>query len=271
MYCDFKSRDCTTISERRDGVILDNSGGLLRCEGPAHQIIYVRVFTFISSAFGTVSRPNINNLSTNGEKLQNSPPQSDKIAWGGSVKSKNYQHCIFRCNFSSFSGQLSPFSGVGVGKGNYVLFPHFSRGFSVPEAFSFPLRGRMSLGSCVFSYLWLAVLGCHGYVCAQYIGDVSKCEKYLKVARLQSEFCTNYFFGATNFLTKNAPKCSPILLRFCFVGQKRSCQIPAKFPVKFPMRKFKKSPMSFCRSTGRKMSVGLYLPCHYEIIDDQVL
>ena len=39
-----------------------------------------------------------------------------------------------------------------------------------------------------------------------------KCQKrshHIKVARLQSEFCTKVFFRATNFLTKNAPKISP--------------------------------------------------------------
>ena len=53
----------------------------------------------------------------------------------------------------------------------------------------------------------------------------------IKVARLQSEFCTKDFFRATNFLTKNAPKFSPKFLSLCSVGQKK---IPGKFPPNFP-------------------------------------
>ena len=46
----------------------------------------------------------------------------------------------------------------------------------------------------------------------------------LKVARLQSEFCTKDFFRATNFRTKNAPKFSPNFLSLCSVGQKKSLE-----------------------------------------------
>ena len=52
----------------------------------------------------------------------------------------------------------------------------------------------------------------------------------LKVARLQSEFCTKDFFRATNFLTKNAPEFSPKFLSLCSVGQKK---IPGKFPPNY--------------------------------------
>ena len=79
--------------------------------------------------------------------------------------------------------------------------------------------------------------------------------KSVRVARLQSEFCTKDFFWATNFLTKNAPKFPPKFLSLYSVGQKNSRQIPAKFPtkfLKFPCEKKKKSPTSFCRSAGRK-------------------
>ena len=55
---------------------------------------------------------------------------------------------------------------------------------------------------------------------------------FCKVARLQSEFCTKDFFGATNFLTKNAPKFSPKFSSLCSVGQKK---IPGKFPPNFPL------------------------------------
>ena len=67
--------------------------------------------------------------------------------------------------------------------------------------------------------------------------------KFLKVARLQSEFCTKDFFRATNFVTKNAPKFSPKFLSLCSVGQKKSRKIPSKFPTKlskFPCEKKKK-------------------------------
>ena len=45
---------------------------------------------------------------------------------------------------------------------------------------------------------------------------------FVKVAHLQSEFCTIDFFRATNSLTKNAPKFSPKFLSLCSVGQKKS-------------------------------------------------
>ena len=66
---------------------------------------------------------------------------------------------------------------------------------------------------------------------------------FLKVARLQSEFCTKEFFRATNFVTKNAPKFSPNFLSLCSVGQKNSRKIPSKFPTKsskFPCETLKK-------------------------------
>ena len=56
-------------------------------------------------------------------------------------------------------------------------------------------------------------LGCHAF---------SFSGHGLKVASLQSEFCTKDFFRATNFLTKNAPKFSPNFLSLCSVGQKKS-------------------------------------------------
>ena len=55
----------------------------------------------------------------------------------------------------------------------------------------------------------------------------------VRVARLQSEFCTKDFFRATNFLTKNAPKFSPIFLSLCSMGQKKN---PGKFPPNFPLK-----------------------------------
>ena len=53
---------------------------------------------------------------------------------------------------------------------------------------------------------------------------------FVKVARLQSEFCAKHFFGATKFLMKHAPKFSPKFLSLYCVGQKKSCKIPTKFP-----------------------------------------
>ena len=57
---------------------------------------------------------------------------------------------------------------------------------------------------------------------------------FVKVARLQSEFCTKDFFQATNFLTKNAPKFSPKFLSLCSVGQKNPAKFPPNFPLNFP-------------------------------------
>ena len=51
---------------------------------------------------------------------------------------------------------------------------------------------------------------------------LEKNQESLKVARLQSEFCTEDFFRATNFRTKNAPKIPPKCLSLCSVGQKKS-------------------------------------------------
>ena len=57
----------------------------------------------------------------------------------------------------------------------------------------------------------------------------------VKVARLQSEFFTKDFFRATNFLTKNAPKCPLKFLSLYFVGQKKNPgKVPPNFPLNFP-------------------------------------
>ena len=76
-----------------------------------------------------------------------------------------------------------------------------------------------------------------------------------KVARLQSEFCTKDFLRATHFLTKHAPKFSPIFFCLCFVGQKNPGKFPPNFPLNFPnfpaKNQKKNSPTSFCRSAGR--------------------
>ena len=53
-------------------------------------------------------------------------------------------------------------------------------------------------------------------------GAAQRGAQFVKVARLQSEFCTKDFFRAANFLTKNAPKFSPKCLSLCSVGQKKS-------------------------------------------------
>ena len=72
-----------------------------------------------------------------------------------------------------------------------------------------------------------------------------------KVARLQNEFSTKDFFRATNFLTKNAPKFSPIFLSLCSVGQKKSRKIPSKFPTKFS-----KFPCEKSKKIHRRASAG---------------
>ena len=73
----------------------------------------------------------------------------------------------------------------------------------------------------------------------------------IKVARLQSEFCTKDFFWATNFLTKNAPKFSPKFLSLCSVGQKKSRKIPSKFPTQFS-----KVPCEKAKKIHRRASAG---------------
>ena len=74
---------------------------------------------------------------------------------------------------------------------------------------------------------------------------------FVKVARLQSEFCTKDFFRATNFVTKNAPKFSPKFLSLCSVGQKKSHKIPSKFPTKFS-----KFPCEKSKKIHRRASAG---------------
>ena len=86
---------------------------------------------------------------------------------------------------------------------------------------------------------------------------------FIRVARLQNEVGTKDFFRGTNFLTKNAPKFSPIFLSLYFMGRKKSRKIPAKFPTKFPSPKSKKnSPTSFCRgSHANILSIGILFVC----------
>ena len=76
-------------------------------------------------------------------------------------------------------------------------------------------------------------------------------EPLLKVARLQSEFCTKDFFRATNFVTKNAPSFSLNFLSLCSVGQKKSRKIPSKFPAKFS-----KFPCEKSKKNHRRASTG---------------
>ena len=75
----------------------------------------------------------------------------------------------------------------------------------------------------------------------------------IKVAHLQSEFCTKDFFRATDFLTKNAPKISPKFLRLCSVGQKKSWKIPSKFPTQFS-----KFPCEESKKIHRRASAGAH-------------
>ena len=67
---------------------------------------------------------------------------------------------------------------------------------------------------------------------AKRYGKGSEVLVFLKVARLQSEFCTKDFFRATNFLTKNAPKISPEIFEPLFCGSEK---IPGKSPPNFPL------------------------------------
>ena len=77
-------------------------------------------------------------------------------------------------------------------------------------------------------------------------------EMIVKVARLQSEFCTKDFFRATNFVTKNAPKFSPKFLSLCSVGPEKN---PAKFPPNFPLN-FPNLPAKNKKKIHRRASAG---------------
>ena len=143
---------------------------------------------------------------------------------------------------------LVPFFGTGgnirmyprsrfLVSGNIRMYPR--SGFSVPESIrqNHPFSAARKKG-------------------ASGKGPRQKTSKSVKVARLQSEFCTKDFFRATNFRTKNAPKFSPNFSSLCSVGQKKSpensLQISHKI-FQISLRKIKKkSPTSFCRSAGRK-------------------
>ena len=85
-----------------------------------------------------------------------------------------------------------------------------------------------------------------------------------KVARLQSEFCTKYFFRATNVLTKNALKFSPNFLSLCSVGQKKSRKIPSKFPTQFS-----KFPCEKSKKIHRRASAGAQEECLVTLSDQQ--
>ena len=71
----------------------------------------------------------------------------------------------------------------------------------------------------------------------------------VRVARLQNEVGTKYFFRGTTFLTKTAPDFSPKFLSLYSVGQKKSRLISRQISV--PKIK-KKSPKSFCRIARRR-------------------
>ena len=78
----------------------------------------------------------------------------------------------------------------------------------------------------------------------------------VRVARLQSEFCTKDFFRATNFLTKNVPNFPRKFWAFVLWVRKNPGKFPPNFPLNFPnfpaKKSTKNSPTSFCRSAGRR-------------------
>ena len=78
------------------------------------------------------------------------------------------------------------------------------------------------------------------------------------MARLQNEVGAKYFFGATNFLTKNAPKISPIFLSLLMLWVRKLPQNSRQNSRQISLPKLKnKSPTSFCRSAGRTHEVEL--------------
>ena len=104
------------------------------------------------------------------------------------------------------------------------------------------------------------------WACPRRRSGVWRRGEIVKVARLQSEFCTKDFFRATNFLRKmlrNFPR-----KFWAFVlwvrKKKKTGKFPPNFPLNFPNfpAKIKKnSPTSFCRSAGRRNRQGVRLQC----------
>ena len=99
--------------------------------------------------------------------------------------------------------------------------------------------------------LWCGLRrGCSCWGKPQRIGPgsatLSPCK--IKVARLQSEFCTKDFFLSYEF---SCPEIFPEFLSLSSVGQKKSRKIPAKFPTKFP-----KFPCEKSRKIHRRASAG---------------
>ena len=78
----------------------------------------------------------------------------------------------------------------------------------------------------------------------------------VKVARLQSEFCTKDFFSSHEFSYEKCSEIFPENFEPLFCGSEKN---PGKFPPNFPLnfpnfpaKNQKISPTSFCRSAGRK-------------------
>ena len=93
----------------------------------------------------------------------------------------------------------------------------------------------------------------------------------VRVARLQNEVGTNYFFPGMNFLTKNAPKFSPNILSLYLARPKRSRKFQPNFPQYFPAKYQKKSLTSFCRRSGRRSSPPMGRPAGLVLKTIQVI
>ena len=76
----------------------------------------------------------------------------------------------------------------------------------------------------------------------------------------------DFFFRATNFPTKNAPKFSPKFLSLCSVGQKNPGKFPPNFPLNFPNFPAKRSKKihrrAFAEAQGEViLIVYVNVPC----------
>ena len=80
----------------------------------------------------------------------------------------------------------------------------------------------------------------------------------LKVARLQSELGAKYFLSY-EFSYEQCSEMFPNIFEPLCLGWGQPCNIPAKFPAEPPREKYKNSPTSFCRSTGRRFSLQVQL------------
>ena len=77
---------------------------------------------------------------------------------------------------------------------------------------------------------------------------------FIRVARLQNEVGTKYFFRGTIFLSKNAPKFSPERFEPVFMGLKKIPQNPREISCKRSLPKIKKITDELLQVRREKLS-----------------